>query len=273
MAETLPLKLEDNPSYLNFPGTGGKVNYAEGVFVGYRYYDTKKMAVRYPFGYGLSYTSFEISNLRLSKTSVKESETVEVRVDVKNTGSMAGKEVVQLYVKDTTGAAIRPEKELKGFEAVSLNPDETKTVVMELDKRSFAWYNETIKNWYAATGDYVIMVGNSSRDIAAEATVQYISETKLPFVVTKDTTLGELLQHEELKEYTRQNLMCRMGVLVSDEETMEENAAAAEAITEEMQEAMVRYMPIRSLRSFDNFPNEDMEKAVEELNKISSSKP
>lgn len=273
LAETFPLKLEDNPSYLNFPGTGGKVNYAEGVFVGYRYYDTKKMAVRYPFGYGLSYTSFEISNLRLSKTSVKESETVEVRVDVKNTGSMAGKEVVQLYVKDTTGAAIRPEKELKGFEAVSLNPDETKTVVMELDKRSFAWYNETIKNWYAATGDYVIMVGNSSRDIAAEATVQYISETKLPFVVTKDTTLGELLQHEELKEYTRQNLMCRMGVLVSDEETMEENAAAAEAITEEMQEAMVRYMPIRSLRSFDNFPNEDMEKAVEELNKISSSKP
>ena len=272
LAETFPIKLEDNPSYLNFPGTGGKVNYTEGVFVGYRYYDTKKMAVRYPFGYGLSYTSFEISNLRLNKTFMKESENIEVSVDVKNTGSMAGKEVVQLYVKDTTGAAMRPEKELKGFEAVKLNPGETKTVVMKLNKRSFAWYNEEIKDWYAASGDYVIQVGNSSRNIVAEAVVHYTSETKLPFVVTKDTTLGDLLLHEELKDYTRKNLMSKMGVLVSDEETMEANTAAAEAITEEMQEAMVRYMPLRSLRSFDNFPNQDMEKVVDELNALLSGR-
>lgn len=268
LAETFPMKLEDNPSYLNFPGTGGKVCYAEGVFVGYRYYDTKKMAVRYPFGYGLSYTQFEISNLRLSKTAVQGTETVEVSVDVKNIGSMAGKEVIQLYVKDTTGAAVRPEKELKGFEAVSLEPGETKTVVLELNQRSFAWYHEAIQDWYAATGDYIILVGNSSRNITAEAVIHYTSKTKLPFVVTKDTILGDLLQYEELRDYVKKNLMSRMGVLVSDEETMEENKAAAEAISEEMQEAMTRYMPIRSLRSFDNFPNSDMERIVEELNAL-----
>ena len=165
LAETFPIKLEDNPSYLNFPGTGGKVNYAEGIFVGYRYYDTKKMEVCYPFGYGLSYTSFALSDLMLSNDSMKESETVSVSVNVKNTGNMAGKEIVQLYVKDLTGAAIRPEKELKGFEVVELEPGEQKKVVMTLNKRSFAWYSEELKDWYAATGDYVIMLGNSSRNI------------------------------------------------------------------------------------------------------------
>ena len=95
-----------------------------------------------------------------------------------------------------------------------------------------------------------------------------MSETELPFVVTKDTTLGELLQHEELKDYTRKHLMTHMGVIVSDEKEMEENQAAAEAITEDMQEAMVRYMPIRSLRSFDDFSNDKMKKAVKELNQL-----
>ncbi|MDO5574374.1 MAG: glycoside hydrolase family 3 C-terminal domain-containing protein [bacterium] len=268
LAETFPMKLEDNPSYLNFPGTDEKVSYAEGIFVGYRYYEAKKMPVRFPFGHGLSYTQFEISNLHLNQKAVKESETVEVSVDVKNTGKMAGKEVVQLYVRDTTGAAIRPEKELKGFEAVELEPGEKKTVTMTLNKRSFAWYNVKIHDWYAATGDYRIMVGNSSQNIVEEAVVHYISETELPFVVTKDTILGDLLAHEKLRDYTKRNLMEHMGVLVADENTQKANQAAAEAITTEMQEAMAQYTPIRSLRSFSDYPNEEMEKAVRELNEL-----
>ncbi|NLG03826.1 MAG: hypothetical protein GX567_08390, partial [Clostridia bacterium] len=137
-----------------------------------------------------------------------------------------------------------------------------------LDRRSFTWYHEGIKDWYGATGDYVIMIGNSSRNIVAQEVIHYISETKLPFVVTKDTTIGELLEHEELREYTHKNLTQRMGVLVADEQDMEENQAAAEAISQDMQEAMVRYMPIRSLRSFDDYPNERMLKAVAELNDL-----
>ncbi|WP_230399264.1 fibronectin type III-like domain-contianing protein [Novisyntrophococcus fermenticellae] len=124
------------------------------------------MEVRYPFGYGLSYTDFEISNIKVNKRDIRDSETMTVNVDVKNIGAMAGKEVVQLYVQDHTGTAVRPDKELKGFEAVYLQPGERKTVTMELDKRSFAWFNEEIGDWYAATGDYTFLIGNSSRNIA-----------------------------------------------------------------------------------------------------------
>ena len=128
LAETIPYKLSDNPSYLNFPGDGQKVEYKEGVFVGYRYYDTKEMPVRYPFGYGLSYTTFEYSDLQLSSDKIKDTDKLKVTLKVKNTGNRAGKEIVQLYVADKTGAASRPVKELKNFVKVELQPQEEKTV-------------------------------------------------------------------------------------------------------------------------------------------------
>lgn len=268
LAESFPYKLSDNPTYLNFPGTGKKVQYAEGVFVGYRYYDTKQMEVRYPFGYGLSYTDFEISNIRVNKKDIKDSETVTVSVDVKNTGAMAGKEVVQLYIRDNTGAAVRPDKELKGFEAVYLKPGETKTVTMELNKRSFSWFNEEIRDWYAATGDYTLLIGNSSRNIVAEEVIHVTSGTKLPFTADKDTTLGELMNLPETASYVKEHLASAMGLLISGEDQKDESAAAAEAISNEMQEAMLKYMPIRSLRNFGEFTNEDVEKTVKELNEL-----
>lgn len=268
LAESFPYKLSDNPSYLNFPGTGKKVNYTEGVFVGYRYYDSKQMEVRYPFGYGLSYTDFEISNIKVNKREIRDSETVTVSVDVKNVGAMAGKEVVQLYVQDHTGAAVRPDKELKGFEAVYLQPGESKTVTMELNKRSFAWFNEEIGDWYAATGDYTLLIGNSSRNIAAKETIHITSGIKLPFTVDKDTTLGELMNHSETAAYVKERLASAMGVLKSSEEQGDEGTVAAEAISNEMQDAMFRYMPIRSLRNFGSLTNEDVEKIVEEINAL-----
>ena len=164
LAETLPLKLSDNPSYLNF-AEREKVNYSEGVFVGYRYYDAKEMEVAFPFGHGLSYTTFKYSNLKLDRTEMTDQDTLTVSVDVTNTGSRAGKEVVQLYVSDRTGSVRRPLKELKGYEKVSLDPGETKTVTMTLDKRSFAWYSTELHDWYAASGEYEILIGASSRDI------------------------------------------------------------------------------------------------------------
>lgn len=258
LAETFPFKLQDNPSYLNFPGTGKKVYYREGVFVGYRYYDTKQMQVRFPFGHGLSYTTFALSDARFSKKEMKESETITVKVDVTNTGMVAGKEVVQLYVKDNTGAAVRPEKELKGFEAVFLNPGEKKTVTMELDKRSFAWYNETIEDWYAATGDYTILIGNSSRNIVFKETVRVISETKLSLVVDTDTMVGEILHLPETEQYVREKILPLTGALTQGDD--------------EMNEAMVRYLPLHSIRSFEKVTNEEIHKMVEDINLLLGNK-
>lgn len=127
LAETFPLHVEDNPSFLYFPGNGKKVKYAEGIFVGYRYYDTRKQPVRWAFGHGLSYTQFSFSNLRLSSSNMDDDGKVQVSMDVSNIGAVAGKEVVQLYVRDKTGTTDRPAKELKGFVKVALQPGETKT--------------------------------------------------------------------------------------------------------------------------------------------------
>ncbi|MDR1128033.1 MAG: glycoside hydrolase family 3 C-terminal domain-containing protein, partial [Treponema sp.] len=171
LAESFPVKLEDNPSYLNFPGDGKTALYREGVFVGYRYYDYKKAEVLFPFGHGLSYTAFAYSILRLSKNSIKDTETLTVTVDVTNTGKIAGKEIVQLYVADKSGTAGRPIRELKGFEKIALAPGDTKTASFTLDKRSFAYYHTGLPGWYCAPGEYEISAAASSRDIRLSARV------------------------------------------------------------------------------------------------------
>lgn len=199
LAETFPEKLSDNPSYLFF-GDGDKVEYREGIYVGYRYYDTKEMPVAYPFGYGLSYTTFAYSNLRLDKETMTDSDTLHVSFDITNTGSTAGKEIVQLYIRDLTGSTNRPLKELKGFEKVSLEPGETKTVTIELDYRSFAWYSTNLGDWYAAGGSYEILIGASSRDIRLLSKVTLKTARVLPLHVHKNTTLGELCRNPRTKE-------------------------------------------------------------------------
>jgi len=162
---TFPVRLEDNPAYINYPGENGKVRYGEGIFVGYRYYDKKDVQPLFPFGHGLSYTSFKYSNLRLSKGSITPDQILTVKVDVTNTGRVAGKEVVQVYVHDVTSTVARPEKELKAFAKVELKPKQTKTVTFTLDREAF-WYFDTLKNaWTAEPGEFEIWVGASSRDI------------------------------------------------------------------------------------------------------------
>ncbi|WP_289301481.1 glycoside hydrolase family 3 C-terminal domain-containing protein, partial [Sporofaciens musculi] len=200
LAETIPYKLSDNPSYLSF-GDGENVTYQEGIFVGYRYYDAKEMPVAFPFGYGLSYTSYAYSNLRIDKPEITENDTVTVSVDVTNTGDIEGKEIVQLYVRDLTGAARRPLRELKGYEKVSLKPGETKTVNFVLDYRSFAWYHTGIKDWYAASGDYRILIGASSRDLRLSEKVHLTTQKLLPLKVHMNTTLGDLLADERTAGY------------------------------------------------------------------------
>ena len=263
LAETIPYKLSDNPSYLNFPGDGQKVEYKEGVFVGYRYYDTKEMPVRYPFGYGLSYTTLEYSDLQLSSDKIKDTDKLKVTLKVKNTGNRAGKEIVQLYVADKTGAASRPVKELKNFVKVELQPQEEKTVEMELDKRSFAWYNTDIHDWYAASGEYEILAAASSRDIRLKKTVYVESTTELPMHIHMNTTIGELLENPKTKavvEGMTDSLIQHMGG-----SSEEENSAASEAITKEMSLKMMENSPLRSMRSFMGMTTEEIQEFIQKL--------
>ncbi|MED4229044.1 glycoside hydrolase family 3 C-terminal domain-containing protein [Neobacillus cucumis] len=195
LAETFPKKLVHNPSYLHFPGDGESVEYREGIFVGYRHYDTRDVEPLFPFGYGLSYTSFEYSGLQVDKKQIKDDDTIMVTVKIKNTGSMAGKEVVQLYIRDVESTMPRPEKELKGFEKVSLQPGEETTVTFELAKRAFAYYNVKLKDWHVETGTFELLVGKSSRDILLKETVEVESTVIIKKVLTRNSTFGDLLEH------------------------------------------------------------------------------
>lgn len=147
LAETFPIKLSDNPSYLDFPGDGENVVYREGIFVGYRYYNFKKIKTLFPFGYGLSYTTFNYTGLTLDRKSMLDTDELTVTLQIKNTGRVKGKEIIQLYVRDLETTMARPVKELKGFAKVDLLPGEEKTVSFTLDKRSFAYYNVSLKDW------------------------------------------------------------------------------------------------------------------------------
>ncbi len=171
LAETYPVKFKDNPSYYYFPGSRRSVEYRESIYVGYRYYDTANVPVRYPFGYGLSYTTFEYSGLKVSKKKIRDTDPLTVTFKVKNTGNVPGAEIAQLYVKDAESTVFRPEKELKGFKKVFLAPGEEQTVTLTLDKRSFAYYNVNIHDWHVESGKFEILVGASSRDIRLQAAV------------------------------------------------------------------------------------------------------
>ncbi|MCR4925955.1 MAG: glycoside hydrolase family 3 C-terminal domain-containing protein, partial [Clostridiales bacterium] len=175
LSETYPYKYADTPAYNNFPGGNLTVEYRESIFVGYRYYDTAKVNVRFPFGFGLSYTSFEYSDLKLEKTKIKDDEKLKLSFKVKNTGKVAGSEIAQLYIKDIESTIFRPEKELKEFAKVYLEPNEEKEITFELGKRAFAYFNVNINDWHIESGDFEVMVGSSSRDIKLRETVTITS--------------------------------------------------------------------------------------------------
>jgi beta-glucosidase len=191
LAETFPLKLEDTPAHTNWPGSAGKVHYGEGLFIGYRYYDAKKMPVLFPFGYGLSYTTFEYSNASASAENFKDVDGVTVTVDVTNTGNLAGKEILQVYVHDRKSALIRPEKELKGFAKLELQPGETQTISIQLDFRSFAYYHPKYKQWITEDGEFDLLIGASSADIRRRLSVTLQSTVDLPCILDKESTIRE----------------------------------------------------------------------------------
>ena len=265
LAETFPLRLEDTPCYLTYPGNGRTCVYTEGIFVGYRWYDSRNMPVLFPFGHGLSYTSFEYSDLKVSKTAFKDNEGCEVSITIKNTGSVEGKEIAQLYVSDKTGVEIRPEKELKGFEKVSLKPGESKTVTFKLDQRSFAYWNTDINNWYAPSGKYILSVGASSRDIRATVEVDVTSSTKKAFTITPQTTMGDMLRNREMAALIKPEFEKSCEAVIgnmSDEEFEKKFPFTKAAMIE-----MIKSNPFRSNRGRNGVTMEQILKHIDELNK------
>jgi len=268
LAETFPYQLEDNPSYLSGFGSGDTVQYTEGIFVGYRYYDKKNMPVMFPFGFGLSYTTFDYKNLTVDKKEFSDEETVTVCVDVTNTGKVAGKEIVELYVADRESTVIRPLKELKGFEKVALEPGETKTVTFTLDSRAFAYYEPRLKGWNVETGAFDILIGKSSEDIVLSETVTVNGTKRIPVVYTVNTVNADLPTTPEALEILKPLRETNgMGDASNPEEG---DSAAAEAMSKEMNDAMTMFSPLRGAISFsDGKITPDMiDEIVEKLNKL-----
>lgn len=265
LAETFPVKLSDNPSYLYYGGEGDEADYREGVFVGYRYYDKKEMPVLFPFGFGLSYTTFACSNLRLSGAKITDQEPLTATVTVTNTGSRAGKTVVQLYVGDKESTVLRPIRELKGFEKVELQPGESRDVTFTLDKRAFAYWNAAIHDWHVETGAFTIEVGQSSRDIEVSGEVTVESTVALPRHYTADSIFMDVMADPKAKE--------ALGpMLASIQKAFAPNADASntaqEAISADMGLAMMRYMPLRGLVSFspDKVTDDTLKQLLDALN-------
>ena len=168
---TWPVRLEDTPAFLHYPGQGGRVEYDEGLLIGYRWYDTRGIEPLIPFGHGLSYTEFAYEGLALP-ASVADHEGVEVSIRVRNVGQRAGQEVVQLYVRGLRSPFERPDKELRAFAKVGLEPGEEKTVRFELTPRAFAEWDTDARGWKTRPGEREILVGASSRDVRARSTLR-----------------------------------------------------------------------------------------------------
>lgn len=272
LAETWPLKLEDNPSYLNFPGEDGRVKYQEGIFIGYRYYDKKKMDVLFPFGHGLSYTEFMYSDLNIKKVGSSESDRITdqdsiiVTCKVKNTGCCTGKEVVQLYVSQPGSEVMRPVRELKDFQKISLKPGEEKEVEFVLSGRDFAYYEEKIHDWYVQSGNFVIEIGSSSRDIRLKESIEIEGTVELPVVYTENSTIKDLTKTKRGQEFLNQ-VLGGMGT-ASEQEAASKDMENLGAGSKRMMEASMMGMPLGAFVTYGRMSREALVGLLMKLNNI-----
>jgi len=281
LAETFPRELRNNPSYLNFPGEKNVVNYGEGIFVGYRYYDTKGIEPLFPFGYGLSYTTFEYKDIFVDKNAITDNDTVLVKIKIRNTGKRAGKEIIQLYVRDIQSSVTRPYKELKGFQKIYLEPGEEKIVVFNLDKRAFAYYDVDLKDWYVETGDFEILVGSSSNNILLKTVIHITSTTSVQKEYTRNSTINDVITNQ----YGRQiiyNVLKQINLDINGtqdllymlKKQLENDGSEISNISEkDMMNAFLKNMPLRALTIFSNgsFTEEMANEIVDKLNKHGSN--
>jgi beta-glucosidase len=255
LAETFPEKLNHTPSFINFPGERDKVEYREGLFVGYRYYDKLDVKTLFPFGHGLSYTTFEYSDIRLDKKEILDTEEVTVTAKIKNTGNQFGKEIVQLYVKDVNSSVIRPVKELKGFEKIALDPGEEKLVTFTLGKRAFAYYHVELKDWYVESGEFEILIGKSSKDIVLSEMIQVNSTVKVNKKYTLDSTLGDI-KAEPAGAQLVSHIIAGMGFGGSD----------SDAPFGMDMDSLLHSLKLRIVEAHGGIPKEKLEELLETLN-------
>jgi beta-glucosidase len=268
LAETFPKKLEDNPSYLFFKGEKDIVEYREGVFVGYRYYETKKIDVLFPFGHGLSYTQFAYSNMTIDRTKMKDTELLTVEVEVTNIGERAGKEVVQLYICPPNSEVIRPVIELRGFEKVTLEAGEKKKVSFTLDKRAFAYWEKTLHDWHVVTGEYKISIGKSARELLLAKEV-YVEATKtLSTIYHMNSTMGDIMKDPKGKKIL-EAMQAQMleGTGAREMEQSAQEGGGVGVINDEMLKATMENMPLRQLLSFvPGIQKEQIQQLINALN-------
>ncbi|WP_347561865.1 glycoside hydrolase family 3 C-terminal domain-containing protein [Clostridium sp. E02] len=267
LAESFPIQLEDNPSFLYYGGEKDVTEYREGIFTGYRYYDKKKMAVRFPFGHGLSYTTFAYSNMKVDQDLMKDTDTVIVSVDVTNTGRVTGKEVVQIYVEAKDQSVIRPVRELREFAKVQLKAGETKTLRFSLGNRAFSYYNVEISDWHVKTGGYTIYAAASSRDLRESVSIRVQSTVKIPMKYHLNSTIGDIRSDSiaaEVLQPLMEQFQKQSAIGNSDGD------ASKSAISNEMDEAMFRDMPLRQIFSFapSLTTQEELETLVDQMNEM-----
>ena len=256
LSATFPAKLSDNPAFLDYISPENNLEYKEGIFVGYRYYDKKNIDVEFPFGFGLSYTTFNYSDLTLNKDVIKDTDTLEVRLKVKNTGKYFGKEVVELYVRNIINSALRPEKELKAFTKIPLFPGEEKEVSFMLDSKDFSNYDKATNNWVIESGPYEILLGKSSRNIVLSKNIYvqstYISQPKY----NENTLIGDFLNNKNAQVVIDPILQNIGESITSDDE------AQGEIIN------YLKYIPISKLSTISNgsFTNEMLSNLIKSVN-------
>lgn len=245
LPETWPLRLEDTPCYLDYPGDGLTADYREGVYVGYRWYDGRHMPVRWPFGHGLSYTGFVYRDAVLDSDTLTEDGSVTLRVRIRNSGALRGAEVVQLYVSDATGTPVpggRVPQVLRGFQKVRLDPGQECEVRFTLTARDLSRYSAELHDWYAASGRYELRLGRSSRDIRMTVPLHYESARHLPLTVDENTPLGVLLADARTAAPVQQMLAQHQQALA--------NGGGDGLMPPEAVAQMLDAMPLRALVNF-----------------------
>lgn len=267
LPETFPLRLEDNPSYIDFSGDSTEVLYREGIFTGYRYYTKKKMPVLFPFGYGLSYSTFSYGKMSVDTESMKDDETLEVTVDVINESTVPGKEVVQLYVEaDIPDSNVRRVvRELAGFEKVYLEPHERKTVKFILDKSAFAYYDTEISDWYAEPGNYRVEICKNAEEVISYKTVRVEPKKPKKPVYDENSIYKDIMKDPHAAKTARSYFD---KYLFKDPDSSSTDEVATEAFGSNP-DIFLRDTTLRNVvnMSFGKVTYEDMRELLDKLNR------
>ncbi len=264
LQETYPLRLEDTPAWLNYPGDGKTVHYREDIYVGYRWYDARRMNVLFPFGFGLSYTTFEYERLVLDRTEAEDGNVITASVTVKNTGKRKGKETVQLYLHFPESGMNCPPRQLCGFSKTEINPGEEKTVEIRIDPQCFALFSEETGDWYTQGGTYTVLAGPDSRNLPLEGDIRITSKQKLVLKIEETTTVRDVLERGTEEQISA--LQAVLGKSSFMSEHPKDSSALGEG-TEKLLDTMMKNLPLHALTGFGGVAEEEYNELVRVLKK------